>query len=186
MSDLEEFDFLQNLTTALPDPTLLVRDSTLNPARWMHERVARSIKAFEDDLDEEHEIGARLVNFGTNVTIHIIDVGYWGPDIIKFYGFDASGSKVELIQHVSQLSMLLVAVRKVHESPRRIGFALVRTSRIQRRKSRASRREVWPPLRPVPPCRGERGRGCGEDSMALCSVAFPCHPPELGLGLTNH
>jgi hypothetical protein len=126
MNDLEKFDFLQTLPTALPDPTLLVRDSTLNPARWMHERIARSIKTFEDDLDEEHEIGARLVNFGTNVTIHIIDVGYWGPDIIKFYGFDAIGSKVELIQHVSQLSMLLVAVRKVHESPKRIGFALVK------------------------------------------------------------
>ena len=44
----------------------------------MHERIVRSINRFEASLDQDHEVGARLVNFGANVTFHIEDVGYWG------------------------------------------------------------------------------------------------------------
>ena len=50
-----------------------------NPARWMFERLATYIKQFESRLDEEHEIGARLVSFGANLTFHIEDMGYFGP-----------------------------------------------------------------------------------------------------------
>ncbi|MGG6898160.1 DUF6173 family protein [Rhizobium sp. BR 315] len=95
----------------------------LNPASWMYERIVRSIIAFEEKLDPELEIGARLVSFASSEIIHIDDVGYWGPDIIKFYGKNADGHPVELIQHMSQLSVLLVAVKPLAE-PRRIGFAL--------------------------------------------------------------
>ena len=69
---------------AMPDitvPKLLV--SQVNPAEWMYERLVRSVKQFEDDLDGDHEVGARLVSFGTELTFHIEDVGYWGPDIIN-------------------------------------------------------------------------------------------------------
>ena len=96
-----------------------------NPAEWMHERIVRSINEFEKKLDQDHEIGARLVNFGTNMTFHIEDVGYWGPDIIIFHGKGHDGNSVELLQHISQLSVLLVALKKVHEEPRRIGFKLM-------------------------------------------------------------
>ncbi len=46
----------------------------------------------------------------------IHDVGYWNPD----------GAKVELLQHTSQLNLLLVAVPRMDDlsKPRRkIGFA---------------------------------------------------------------
>jgi hypothetical protein len=51
-------------------------------------------------------------------------MGYFGPDMIVFYGKNDSGEPVQLIQHTSQLSVLLVAVRKQSERPRRIGFIL--------------------------------------------------------------
>ncbi|MBB3356037.1 hypothetical protein FHT70_006010 [Rhizobium sp. BK049] len=95
----------------------------LNPASWMYERVVRSIIDFEEKLDPALEIGARLVSFASSEIIHIDDVGYWGPDIIKFYGKNADGNPVELMQHMSQLSVLLVAVKPLAE-PRRIGFVL--------------------------------------------------------------
>jgi len=82
------------------------------------------LKQFETRLDQEHEIGARLVSFGANLTFHIQDMGYYGPDMIVFYGKNDSGEPVQLIQHVSQLSVLLVAVRKQQPQPRRIGFIL--------------------------------------------------------------
>lgn len=91
----------------------------------MHERVVRSINSFEELLDQEHEVGARLVSFGSELTFYIEDVGYWGPDIITFYGKNPDGNYVELLQHISQLSVLLVALEKVQEEPRRIGFGLM-------------------------------------------------------------
>lgn len=93
-----------------------------NSAEWTYERLGNYIKDFEERLDDEHEIGARLVSFGGVVTFHIQNVGYWGPDIISFYGKNDKGEDVQLIQHISQLSVLLVAMQKLEEKPKRIGF----------------------------------------------------------------
>jgi hypothetical protein len=110
------------------EPSAVIRalgksDAELNPAKWMHERIVRSIIDFEKDLDPALEIGARLVSFTSHEVIHIDDVGYWGPDIIKFYGTTGDGHPVELMQHLSQLNVLLMAIKPVAE-PRRIGFVL--------------------------------------------------------------
>jgi hypothetical protein len=105
-------------------PDLLKPQKSLNPAKWMHERIVSTINDFEKELDSDHEVGARLVSFGSDVTFSIDDVGYWGPDMIIFHGISADGKKVQLLQHVSQLSVLLVAAAKVHEKARRIGFDL--------------------------------------------------------------
>jgi hypothetical protein len=51
-------------------------------------------------------------------------MGYFGPDMIVFYGRNEKGEPVQLVQHTSQLSVLLVAVRKQADLPRRIGFVL--------------------------------------------------------------
>lgn len=85
------------------------------------------IKAFEEELDDEHEVGARLVSHGSTTTFHMIDMGYAGPEVICFYGIDNSGQKVQLIQHYTQLNVLLVALRKLEDKPRRIGFDLSST-----------------------------------------------------------
>ena len=105
-------------------PELTIPTSQINPAKWTYERLVNYINDFEKDLDEEHEIGARLVSFGTEVTFHIQDMGYHGPDIISFTGIDDKSQKVQLIQNISQLSVLLIAVTKTEEKARRIGFVL--------------------------------------------------------------
>jgi len=93
-----------------------------NPASWMYERLMKYITTFEKGLDNDHEIGGRLVSFGNVLTFHIIEVGYYGPDIITFDGINDNNEPVKLIQHYSQLNVLLVAVKKFEENPRRIGF----------------------------------------------------------------
>ena len=94
----------------------------INPAKWAYESLGEYIKNFEAELDEDHEIGARLVSFGQSVTFHIEDISYEGPGIITFYGRTEAMEKVQLVQHVSQLSVLLIAVKKQQDKPRRIGF----------------------------------------------------------------
>ena len=53
-------------------------------------------------------------------------MGYFDPDIVTFYGVEASGSRTQLIQHVSQLNVMLRALPKPAEKPEptRIGFRL--------------------------------------------------------------
>lgn len=116
----------QEMTKINPETFMRAVVDKENKAKWMHERVVRSIVEFENKLDVDQEVGARLVNFSNDETIAIDDVGFWGPDIIKFYGKNAQGNPVELIQHISQLSVLLVAIKVKNESPKRIGFTLSR------------------------------------------------------------
>ncbi|MER9474369.1 DUF6173 family protein [Mesorhizobium sp. M0520] len=96
-----------------------------NDAEWMYERIARSINEFEGNLDPDQEVGARLTTFGPAEIISIDDVGYWGPDMIIFYGHDSKGQPAQLLQHITQVSVMLVAVKVENASPRRIGFVLM-------------------------------------------------------------
>ena len=98
-----------------------------NPAAWMHERLVRQIVEFEKALDPEHEVGCRFVEGPNNEALHIENVASWGPDMVIFFGQYSDGRKFELMQHYSQVSMLLTSVRKLTEEPRRIGFELLRT-----------------------------------------------------------
>jgi hypothetical protein len=95
-------------------------------AEAMFHRIVAYIREFEANLDREHEIGARMVSFGDTVQFHIVDMGYWNPDIVTFDGVDEGGRRMKLIQNISQLNVLLIAMPKriEHEEPRRIGFVL--------------------------------------------------------------
>ena len=96
----------------------------INPAKWAYESLMEYIKDFEAELDDNHEVGAQLVSFGQLVTFHIEAVSYDGPSIITFHGRTEAMGKVQLVQHVSQLSVLLIAVKKQQDKPRRIGFTV--------------------------------------------------------------
>jgi len=96
------------------------------PAKWMFERIARQIIDFEKELSPDEEIGGRFIAAPKEGTFHIEDIGYWGPDLMIFYGTDSNGKPIQLMQHYSQLSILLCVVPKEKENARRIGFVLER------------------------------------------------------------
>lgn len=104
------------------------RPKNVSDAQWMFQRLAQAIVAFEKQLDAEHEVGFRLVSFSDNQVFHALDIGFWAPDLILFYGRGPDGAPMQLIQHVSQVSMLLVAAKKqsTEEAPRRIGFEILK------------------------------------------------------------
>lgn len=96
-------------------------------ADYQYEIIRQAIVDFENSLDQDHEIAIKLAAFGQTILLNITDLGYSNPSLIHFYGYiDGSNSKAELIQHVSQLNFLLLAVPKAEpgKPPRRIGFQL--------------------------------------------------------------
>ena len=97
-----------------------------DPASWMHQRLVHQILEFEKKLGPDHEVGGRFVEGPGSETLHIANVASWGPDMILFMGELPDGRRFELMQHYSQVSMLLVAVPKMKDQPRRIGFELLK------------------------------------------------------------
>jgi len=82
--------------------TPIVRLEERNHAGWMHERLVKQSVEFESKLSPEQDIGGRFVNAPKEGVIHIEDIGYWGPDILLFYGQDPEGNPIQLMQHYSQ------------------------------------------------------------------------------------
>lgn len=108
-------------------PALLETSRSKSPAQWAYERIINYIRNFEAQLDAEHEIGLGMVGGGAG-SLKIKGLGYFDPDLITFYGETERGDRTQLIQHVSQLNVMLVAAPKQadHVEPTRIGFQLAK------------------------------------------------------------
>jgi hypothetical protein len=87
-------------------------------------QLVQQIRRFEQTLDKEHEVGMQLVCFGQSIQFSVARMGYMNPSIIWFDGGLPDGSNVQLVQHVNQISFLLIAVKR--QDPERpkslIGF----------------------------------------------------------------
>lgn len=97
-----------------------------SPAEWAYQRMILYIQNFEEQLDNEHEVAMGFTGSDAGV-LRIEGIGYFDPDIVTFYGTDTSGAKTQLVQHVSQLNVILRAMprKPEHKEPYRIGFRLV-------------------------------------------------------------
>ncbi len=87
-------------------------------------RLEAEIRLFESQLDVEHDVGIRLVNFGSEVTFHVTDIGSVEPDLIIFSGKTQAGAPVRLIQQRNQIDFLLTTLeRSDPDQPKRpVGF----------------------------------------------------------------
>ena len=94
-------------------------------AQWAYERLVLYIQHFEQQLDSGHEIGMGFAGGDVGV-MRIQGIGFFAPDILTFYGSDMAGAKTQLVQHVSQLNVMLRAAPKESDNgeANRIGFRL--------------------------------------------------------------
>ncbi len=101
--------------------------ATKSPAQWAYERLILYIQNFEKALDGDHEVAMGFTGGDAGV-MRIEGMGYFDPDIITFYGSDATGGRTQLVQHVTQLNVMLRALPKqVEDKPaNRIGFRLAK------------------------------------------------------------
>ena len=96
-----------------------------SPAEWAYERIILYIQNFEEQLDSDHEVGMGFAG-GDVGTLKIKGMGFFAPDMITFYGEDPDGAKMQLVQHVNQLNVMLISAAKedTQAEPNRIGFKL--------------------------------------------------------------
>lgn len=120
-------DDLPRTAESQPLPAALAgqRLEDKSPAQWAYERLILYIKNFEDQLDDRHEVAMGFAG-GEAGVMRIEGIGYFAPDIVTFYGRDEDEARTQLVQHVSQLNVMLRALPKAREldEPRRIGFRL--------------------------------------------------------------
>lgn len=108
-----------------PDPS----DIMLKPLPIVHsysdtqfEIIKAYILDFQQSLDNEHDVGVMLTNFGSSVLMEVTEIGYEESVLMVFKGY-VNGRMSTLIQHVSQLNFLLTSVPKTPDKPKRqIGF----------------------------------------------------------------
>ncbi|MEM6372924.1 MAG: DUF6173 family protein [Pseudomonadota bacterium] len=110
----------------VPDAVTKTPAAQKSPAQWAYERIVMYLKNFEETLDNEHEVAMGFTGGDAGV-LRIEGMGYFDPDIVTFYGSDPAGAKTQLIQHVTQMNVMLRALPKAVEQaePNRIGFRLV-------------------------------------------------------------
>ncbi|MDD9923978.1 MAG: DUF6173 family protein [Boseongicola sp.] len=99
-----------------------------SPAQWAYERLILYIQNFEKTLDAEHEVAMGLTDTGAGV-LRIEGLGFFDPDMITFYGSDMTGARIQLVQHVTMLNVVLRAMQKpdAEAEARRIGFELAKS-----------------------------------------------------------
>jgi hypothetical protein len=78
--------------------------------------VIKWIQDFEATVDEDHEFWVRLVNFGEKTQFNLKQIDYSSSPLVLFKGITETGQPVELIQHISQISILLTKLPR--ENPK--------------------------------------------------------------------
>lgn len=94
-----------------------------NDAKEIYSHLTQRMSHFQRNLDEGFEMGVQLANFGMATEIHVRGIGFKNPNVVEFSGIISDGTEVVLVQHISQLSFMLIAVSPLEEQePYRIGF----------------------------------------------------------------
>ncbi len=114
----DKYDFETNLNALLAQQ---------NFASEFCKKLYTEINEFDSNLTAEDEVVARLVNFGEIIQFGIESIGFSDPSLIIFSGHTSDGSHVQLVQHVSQISILLLSAKRPDpEKPKfPIGFRQV-------------------------------------------------------------
>jgi hypothetical protein len=94
----------------------------INPEMGVYKAIREYFEQFEAELDTGQEIAIRLASFGTEVDFRLEKIGFTLPSLITFIGVTDVGERIQLVQHVSQLSYMLRAVEKLNDQPTRIAF----------------------------------------------------------------
>ncbi|MBC9246960.1 hypothetical protein H4P12_09575 [Paracoccus sp. 11-3] len=95
----------------------------LHAAEEVFNHILGRVKQFQAEMPDEHELGLQLPDLGGGHALHVRGMGFKNPNIIEFYGMLDGERQVAIIQHISQLNFMMIAVPPpADQKPYRIGF----------------------------------------------------------------
>jgi len=99
-------------------------------ANVLARQIYNQIISFDQSINTDEEIGIKLVQYGEVIKFAISGIGHQDPYLIYFHGFLDDGSPIQLIQHVNQVSFVLIKMKRPEpEKPKRqIGFCSEKAS----------------------------------------------------------
>ena len=97
-----------------------------NPAKWIYKQLEQLIKEFEANLNNEQEVGLKIVSVGGTIAYYVEELNYYEPYILVFKCHTADNQKIILIQHHPQLNFMLTTLPKQdpQQPAKRIGFKI--------------------------------------------------------------
>lgn len=103
----------------------IVREATIgslasNTAMYIYE----SINDFWANIGNDYEVGMQLTSLGQGVQVYLNNLTYYEPHLIIFDSEFSDGTKMRIVQHVTQLNYAIIALPKQrqNEPKRKIGF----------------------------------------------------------------
>jgi hypothetical protein len=103
----------------------IVREATIgslasNTAKYIY----NSINDFWANIGNDYEVGMQLTSLGQGVQVYLNNLTYYEPHLIIFDSEFSDGTKMRIVQHVTQLNYAIIALPKQrpNEQKRKIGF----------------------------------------------------------------
>ena len=94
-----------------------------NNAEYMAKVIGQRIVDFQSTLSEVQDVALQIIQFNNSITLYVAKVSHLGLGLIVFQGSDSANNPCEIVQHISQINVLMAIVSKPADIPhRKIGF----------------------------------------------------------------
>nr|DAE59808.1 MAG TPA: hypothetical protein [Caudoviricetes sp.]DAH62460.1 MAG TPA: hypothetical protein [Caudoviricetes sp.] len=94
-----------------------------NNAEYMAKVIGQRIVDFQSTLSEVQDVALQIIQFNNSITLYVTKVSHLGLGLIVFQGSDSANNPCEIVQHISQINVLMAIVSKPADIPhRKIGF----------------------------------------------------------------
>jgi hypothetical protein len=120
--DLCKTTDVNEIYNEVPEP---VKPTGQNLASELYKHLKKRAEDFDNKLDGGQGVGIRLIPSGQSVTFQVTALGYCDPSLIIFAGVTESGLEVQLMQHVSQLNFLLMAMPRPNPEEPKIPLGFI-------------------------------------------------------------
>jgi hypothetical protein len=91
----------------------------------LYRHLKKKAEEFDNKLDGSQCVGVKLIPSGQSVAFQVTALGYCDPSLIIFAGVTENGLEVQLIQHVSQLNFLLMAMPRPNPKEPKIPLGFI-------------------------------------------------------------
>ena len=94
-----------------------------NNAEYMAKVIGQRIVDFQSTLSAVQDVALQIIQFNNSITLYVTKVSHLGLGLIVFQGSDSANNPCEIVQHISQINVLMAIVSKPADIPhRKIGF----------------------------------------------------------------